>query len=669
MFLGSKIGLGLDVDDLSLELVALESGAGAIKRVAVSRVVLPVGIISNGVIKNEQKLAEAIKLLFASAKPKSIKPAAVVFGVPHSQFYPALVELALTDEKQIKTEIWRLAQENLPVIHDDLVLDFKILSTELEKTKVLMVGASRSYLLAWQKFLKGIAIEVELFDVSAYALWRDLALDNKTETVAVVDIGARKSNVFVFNQDQLNYSYDFEIGSHHLTKVIADKLAISREEAEEQKIKRGLDKQLLVALEIALYDFAKELVVALTDYQSKTGETIKQIKLVGGGAKLKGLVSYLQEKIPLAVSLGVLKKIQPGDDTLFTEASGLAIRALNPSHYDQEPFFALDKVFDRNNQINKVDAKSKATSELELSDELEDDQGLKKLKKFKMEKKILVLLIVLAVVALAGAYWYSHRARVLNDSVETAALSFSQTQSFPYKLPIELEMATSSAEFVSGRIITDQVDQAESYDQALLNSRNKLLASLGTDEELWAEPLNEVIDKSQLNYPLTFRWLAFNKAELLKLALARVDNLNIDKLPYEFNTITKNKLEKTDSLDKLYLYGELTISLNQKINNDQIVDLSSLASSTLAVTTTLDVATSTPELASTSLATEVMVVITKTETGWLNARKGPGREFEVLTKLYPQETYQWLDEQGEWWQLSLASGEKVWILSKYAKKQ
>jgi type IV pilus assembly protein PilM len=299
MLFASKTGMGLDVDDLSLELVVAQSSAKEVKRVAVSRVVLPVGVISNGVIKDEQKLAQAIRRLLAEAQPKAVKPGAVVFGVPHSQFYPALVELPLAETKALKELVWKLAQENLPVATEDLLLDYKVLSQKEEVAQVLMVGVSRAYLMSWQKFLASLGIKVEAFDIAAYALCRDLKLADRQRTVAVVDIGARKTNVFVFDRGQLNYSYDFEIGGHHLTKVLAEKLEIGREEAENKKVKQGLVAQLLPAWQEALYELAREVVVALTDYQSKTGLLVKEIKLVGGGAKLKGLVNYLEEKIPL----------------------------------------------------------------------------------------------------------------------------------------------------------------------------------------------------------------------------------------------------------------------------------------------------------------------------------------------------------------------------------
>lgn len=669
MLFASKTGMGLDVDDLSLELVAAQSSAKEVKRVAVSRVVLPVGVISNGVIKDEQKLAQAIRRLLAEAQPKAVKPGAVVFGVPHSQFYPALVELPLAETKALKESVWKLAQENLPVATEDLLLDYKVLSQKEEVAQVLMVGVSRAYLMSWQKFLAGLGFKVEAFDIAAYALWRDLQLNDRQQTVAVLDIGARKTNVFVFDRGQLNYSYDFEIGGHHLTKVLAEKLEIGREEAENKKVKQGLVAQLLPAWQEALYELAREVVVALTDYQSKTGLLVKEIKLVGGGAKLKGLVNYLEEKIPLPVSLGALESLQPGDDSLFIEAGGLALKAINPSQYETEPQLILR---------NTSDLAVAATSALKSKDLSESDDLINEAEigsqtaRFRLEKKLLLVIVGLGLIALAVAYWYRGSAKVERVQEQVEAVSFAEVQSFPYKLVISLaaeaDQATST-EVVSGRVLDDQVKEGKDFDQVLLDSRERLLVTLTPDEELWPEPLNEVIDKSSLSYPLTLRWLAFNKTELLKLAVAGVDKLNVDKVPYEFNSISKTKLEKTDSLDRLYIYGDLVVSLNQKIAKDQVLDLSSLASASSTVAVVSSTLTKMEQVeASSTLATETEVVISNTETGWLNARSGPGRNFAVVVKLYPGEKYNWLAEDGEWWQLQLNDGQKVWILSKYARK-
>lgn len=668
MFFASDRAIGLDVDDLSLELVVLQAAGNQAKWVASSRVVLEPGIITNGLIVDETKLGLAIRQLFASAKPKSLKLGAVSLGVPHTQFYPALVELAVTEANDLAAAAWQAACENLPVTGDDLLLDYKVLSASPEHSQVLLVGASRECIISWQKFLAGLGITVNNFDVSAYALWRDLVIDEKEETTAVIDLGAKKSNVFIFNEQQLNYSYDFEIGGVALTQLIVDKLGISEASAEAKKIKQGLDKEIFPILNQTLYELAREIAVAITDYQIKTGKMVTSIKLVGGGAKLKGLLNYLREKLPVVARLGCLRNVRPGDDSIFIEASGLALRALWPDKYNSEPTISLTK------QKNKKDAASQDKKNiLNELDGLDPDQLPPGPSSFNLQKKLLIGVLILGVLAIAGAYWYRSMVKNKQEKAVPAAVVFAELQSFPYKLTVAIGEEAYVDGSLRGRIVNDQISGGSDFNEVLNTSRRKVASELALEEEVWPDPLNELIDKTKVNYPITLRWLVLNKQEAVKLALATVDLVNVDKVPYEFNAITKTKIEKTDSLDKLYLYGEITVSVNQKIVNTRVVDLSSLSTSTIDsveqfTTSTKELVTSTMAIETSSLEmSDKQVVITKTETGWLNVRAGAGKNFAIVTKIYPGEVYVYQDKQGEWLKIVLTDGKPGWILAKYTE--
>lgn len=72
---------------------------------------------------------------------------------------------------------------------------------------------------------------------------------------------------------------------------------------------------------------------------------------------------------------------------------------------------------------------------------------------------------------------------------------------------------------------------------------------------------------------------------------------------------------------------------------------------------------------------EVRVLIIKTPTGWLNARTGPGVVYKQVTRVYPNEEYQLLEESNGWYKINIPSQEpeggsgeaiQAWITSQYA---
>jgi len=71
------------------------------------------------------------------------------------------------------------------------------------------------------------------------------------------------------------------------------------------------------------------------------------------------------------------------------------------------------------------------------------------------------------------------------------------------------------------------------------------------------------------------------------------------------------------------------------------------------------VATTTPEIINT-------VTITDTPTGWLNVRSGAGTEYGKIGKVYPEESYQLLENTGEWYRIKISEDADGWISSQYA---
>jgi uncharacterized protein YgiM (DUF1202 family) len=63
------------------------------------------------------------------------------------------------------------------------------------------------------------------------------------------------------------------------------------------------------------------------------------------------------------------------------------------------------------------------------------------------------------------------------------------------------------------------------------------------------------------------------------------------------------------------------------------------------------------------------IVIQETETGWLNVRQEPSTNSEIITKIYPKQTFVLLEEKDNWYKIKLENNKEGWISSKYAKKQ
>ncbi|MBU2564386.1 type IV pilus assembly protein PilM [Patescibacteria group bacterium] len=63
-----------------------------------------------------------------------------------------------------------------------------------------------------------------------------------------------------------------------------------------------------------------------------------------------------------------------------------------------------------------------------------------------------------------------------------------------------------------------------------------------------------------------------------------------------------------------------------------------------------------------------MIVIKETETGWLNVRKGPGIDYEILMKIYPGEEYELLGQDKDWYNIKIEDKDG-WIFGDYIIKK
>lgn len=64
----------------------------------------------------------------------------------------------------------------------------------------------------------------------------------------------------------------------------------------------------------------------------------------------------------------------------------------------------------------------------------------------------------------------------------------------------------------------------------------------------------------------------------------------------------------------------------------------------------------------------IMIKIKNTPTGFLRVRKEPTLESPEIARVLPDESYPYIDEQGDWFKIQLKDGEHGWVNSAFAEK-
>ncbi|MGE0867710.1 MAG: pilus assembly protein PilM [Kofleriaceae bacterium] len=127
--------------------------------------------------------------------------------------------------------------------------------------------------------------------------------------VAVIDIGHERTDVIVVSDGRAVFSRSIARAGKHVTKAIADHWKLAWHDAERAKHSDGFIasqsepatseawSRIHQVTEVELSPFARDLRQTLAACRARTGFTVSAALLVGGGARLRGIGSFLTEKL------------------------------------------------------------------------------------------------------------------------------------------------------------------------------------------------------------------------------------------------------------------------------------------------------------------------------------------------------------------------------------
>jgi type IV pilus assembly protein PilM len=212
---------------------------------------------------------------------------------------------------------------------DDSFIEFEILGrTDDNQMDVILVAAPKDIVNSRLAACDQAGLEVVNVDVEVFAAFRSLVetdpeADWQEKTVALVDIGAAKTNMSVVRHGTFAMTRSISQGGGVLTEALRQYFKLSHEEAEQGKAQLDMDSLTedsgpqevppLRVIQPHVDDLIREIRRSLNYYQSQLteGEQTKNVDMVlmtGGGAKLKGLDKYASHKLKLpTTAIGVFR--------------------------------------------------------------------------------------------------------------------------------------------------------------------------------------------------------------------------------------------------------------------------------------------------------------------------------------------------------------------------
>ena len=349
----SRRAIGLDIADHTIEVVELEQSFFSSTPALVSRARMPLekGIVEHGRLMNRKGLLDALATLWRNTSHQPLSPNAVIVGIPERQVYTSVVTLETVQGSTLNDQIREYALETIPLEKDDLTFSFKVISKSAQAYDVMIYGTSREVLGEWRDFFDNSPYHVQAFDHELLAGIRGLFGKQPHPSVCIVDCGAERTKIAIYSSHGLGYVHSLEIAGDFFTEQIAKTRDVSKEEADRIKKEEGMEPvSHRVLFEKLLQPIIDEITIAREYFEKNAHERVNEIILIGGSARMKGLVDYIQETTGIRARQGVSfisfprSRTEDSDQLHYIEAIGLALRGIQPRIWEAEhPSFHLEE--------------------------------------------------------------------------------------------------------------------------------------------------------------------------------------------------------------------------------------------------------------------------------------------------------------------------------------
>lgn len=298
--------LGIDISSTAIKLLELKRSTDGRYRVESYAVEpLPPNAVVEKVITDSDAVAIAIR---AAVKRSGTKLKNVAAAVPASLAISKTITMsAALDEQEMEAHIALQADQHVPYPAEELNIDFQVLGPSEHSqgdVDVLLVASRSENVDARIDALQKAGLTPKVIDIESYAMENAFSLaaqqlpgGGQNQTVAVMDIGATMTTLFVMENGQIVYTREQIFGGRQLTEEIMRRYGLSYEEAGRAKRQGGLpDSYEDEVLEPFKEAMAQQVSRSLQFFFSASQHNhIDSLLLAGGCAAIPGVTETIQQ--------------------------------------------------------------------------------------------------------------------------------------------------------------------------------------------------------------------------------------------------------------------------------------------------------------------------------------------------------------------------------------
>lgn len=312
--MAARSAIGLDIGTSGVRAAELSFGRHGVTLEKFGQVAVPPGSVRDGEVVEPTVVAEAIRELWAATK---FSGKDVVLGIANQRVVVRTVEVAWLPPAELRKSLPLQVTDQLPMPVNDAVLDFhpleEVHGPRGRMLRGLLVAAVRESVLGNVRCVEKAGLRPTSVDLTSFAVLRSMGARGleDTQTEALVDIGARVTNIVVHTAGVPHFVRILLMGGQDLTDALAERMGTSLVEAEGIKQTTGLDAGPGVSANaVRTIDGSAQALVdeirGSLDYfrSSFAGTPPERVVLSGGGSTLRGFAARLEQGVRIPVVQG-----------------------------------------------------------------------------------------------------------------------------------------------------------------------------------------------------------------------------------------------------------------------------------------------------------------------------------------------------------------------------
>jgi type IV pilus assembly protein PilM len=308
--------IGLDIGTSGVRAAELSFGKGGITLEKFGQVAVPEGAIRDGEVIDGDVVSAAIRQLWSQT---GFTHKNVIMGVANQRVIVRTVDLPWMPIAELRASLALQVQDFIPMPVDAAVLDFHPLEELVDgsgsrQLRGLLVAAARDMVMSNVRAVEAAGLRAVMVDLTSFAVLRSMGKAGvaDSELEALVDIGAKVTNIVVHSGGVPRFVRILLMGGQDVTDAVADQLGLPQTQAEALKQELGAteghDEVRLSAgraVESMSAAFVDEIRGSL-DYfaASNPSGPVQGVVVSGGGSRLRGLADRLASATRLPVHVG-----------------------------------------------------------------------------------------------------------------------------------------------------------------------------------------------------------------------------------------------------------------------------------------------------------------------------------------------------------------------------